>query len=101
MCSIVSSIQRQLSSRTPHYHRLDSTSMKPVSAEPRTTIVDVAAVASVGVGTASDALNGRGRMSDATRNRVIEAADMLGYRPRASARALRKGTTMALGLRFG
>jgi DNA-binding LacI/PurR family transcriptional regulator len=69
--------------------------------EPRAGIVDVAAAAGVGVGTASDALNGRGRMSEATRTRVTEVANMLAYRPRASARALRKGTTMALGLRFG
>lgn len=67
----------------------------------RVTIVDVAARAGVGVGTASDALNGRGRISDATRRRVADVAREMGYRPRKSAQALRRGRTMAIGLRFG
>ena len=39
----------------------------------RVRIADVARAAGVGQGTASDALNGRGRISEATRKRVAEA----------------------------
>ena len=40
----------------------------------RATIADVARAAGVAVGTASDALNGKGRVAPATRARVREAA---------------------------
>lgn len=67
----------------------------------RVTIVDVAKAAGVSLGTASNALNGTGRIADDTRARVAEVAAAMGYRPRTSARALRRGNTMAIGLRFG
>lgn len=50
------------------------------------------------VGTASDALSGRGRMADATRASVRDAAQQLGYRANALARGLRTGRTHAIGL---
>jgi DNA-binding LacI/PurR family transcriptional regulator len=52
----------------------------------------------VSVGTASDALAGRGRMADATRAGVRDAAQRLGYRANALARGLRTGRTHAIGL---
>lgn len=64
------------------------------------TIVDVARAAGVAVGTASDALNGKGRMSAATRERVIEAAAELGFHHDRLARGLQSGRKMAIGLRF-
>jgi DNA-binding LacI/PurR family transcriptional regulator len=54
----------------------------------RTGLLDVAAEAGVSITTASDALNGKGRLAVATRHRVCETADRLGYRPNALARSL-------------
>jgi DNA-binding LacI/PurR family transcriptional regulator len=64
----------------------------------RVTLGDVAREAGVSVGTASDALSGRGRMTDATRAGVHHAAQRLGYRANALARGLRTGRTHAIGL---
>jgi DNA-binding LacI/PurR family transcriptional regulator len=66
----------------------------------RITIVDVARHAGVAVGTASDALNGKGRMSDSTRERVLATATELGFRPHRTARGLPSGLSMAIGMRF-
>src|SRR6185436_18711691 len=52
------------------------------------TIRDVARLAGVARTTASDALQGRGRVSEATRARVEAAAAALRYRPHAGARDL-------------
>ena len=62
------------------------------------TIVDVAAAAGVSKTTASDALNGRGRVSEATTAAVLAAAARLGYTINRSARSLRTATTSAIGL---
>jgi DNA-binding LacI/PurR family transcriptional regulator len=62
------------------------------------TIVDVAAAAGVSRTTASDALNGRGRVDSETRARVAAAAARLGYRVNVSARSLRSGRTGILAL---
>ncbi len=63
-----------------------------------TTIARVAALAGVGVGTVSRVLNDSGAVSAATRRRVEEAIDALGYEPSAAARALSTGRTMSLGV---
>ncbi|WP_240045091.1 helix-turn-helix domain-containing protein [Streptomyces alboflavus] len=52
----------------------------------RAGIRDVAAAAGVSITTVSDALNGKGRLPDATRRHIREVADRLGYRPSAAAR---------------
>ena len=62
------------------------------------TILDVARLAGVSKTTASDALRGRGRVSDATKEAVDRAAQRLGYRLNRSARSLRTATTEAIGL---
>jgi len=64
----------------------------------RVTLPDVAREAGVSVGTASDALSGRGRMTDATRAGVRDVAQRMGYQANAMARALRTGRTRAIGL---
>jgi LacI family transcriptional regulator len=62
------------------------------------TISDVAALASVSVGTASKALNGSGSLRPETRQRVLDAAGRLGFRPNAAARALNGGRTYTVGM---
>lgn len=62
------------------------------------TISDVAALANVSVGTASKALNGHGQLRTETRERVLTAADKLGFRPNALARGLLSGRTFTVGL---
>lgn len=62
------------------------------------TLRDVAAAAGVAVSTVSYALNGKGRVDAATRARVQEIADRLGYRANRSAQNLRSGRTATLGL---
>ena len=62
------------------------------------TLRDVANAAGVAVSTVSYALNGKGRVDAATRARVQEVADRLGYRANRSAQNLRSGRTATLGL---
>ena len=62
------------------------------------TIAKVAQEAGVGVGTVSRVLNGSRPVSEATRRRVLDAIDALGYEPNAAARALSTGRTSALGV---
>ena len=57
----------------------------------RVTIPDLARELGVSVGTVSNALNGTGRISDTTRERVLAAAARLGYRKNQTAAALRTG----------
>ncbi|MGH2804253.1 MAG: LacI family DNA-binding transcriptional regulator, partial [Thermoleophilaceae bacterium] len=62
----------------------------------RVTIQDVAARAGVSPTTVSHALNGKGRIDPATRERVFAAAERLGYRASRTARALRTRRTGAI-----
>jgi LacI family transcriptional regulator len=62
------------------------------------TITDVAALASVSVGTASKALNGRGSLRAETRQRVQAAAERLGFQANAAARTLNSGRTYTVGM---
>ncbi|GAA4509422.1 LacI family DNA-binding transcriptional regulator [Nonomuraea ferruginea] len=65
------------------------------------TIRDVAAAAQVSIGTASKALNGRGRMRAETRDRVLTAARRLSFRPNPLAQGLLAGRTYTVGLVTG
>lgn len=62
------------------------------------TIQDVARYAGVSRTTASDALNGTGRVSESTREAVTRAADELRYRPNTAAKSLRTSTTGTIGI---
>lgn len=64
------------------------------------TIKEVAAHAGVTPTTITNVLRGRGKTSEATRQRVLDAVALLGYRPNLTARALveRKAPTFALML---
>lgn len=64
----------------------------------RVRLSDVAAAADVSVATASKALNGTGRMTEETRERVRRSAEELGFRPNAMARALIRQRSMTVGL---
>ena len=62
------------------------------------TIHDVARRARVSVGTVSHVLNGKQKVSDERRARVLEAADAIGYRPNGLARGLRVQRSGVVGL---
>lgn len=59
---------------------------------------DVAQLAGVSEATVSLALSGSSRISEATRQRVVEIARQVGYRPHAAARSLRTDATHSIGL---
>ena len=69
---------------------------RPSSA--RVGIKDVANAAGVSIATVSNAINETGRLSEATRVRVVEIAERLGYRPMLAARAMAGRRTGVLGL---
>ena len=60
-------------------------------------IRQLAAHLDVSIGTVSRALNGRLDVNPETRQRVLEAAETLGYVANQSGRSLRQGTTNAVG----
>jgi DNA-binding LacI/PurR family transcriptional regulator len=63
------------------------------------TIYQVAREAGVSPSTVSNLLNGRsGRMQTATRERIEQAINRLGYRPNRAARELRTGRAQVIGL---
>ncbi|WP_211370662.1 LacI family DNA-binding transcriptional regulator [Nonomuraea turkmeniaca] len=68
------------------------------AADEPVTILTVAREAGVSKTTASDALRGSGRVSEATRAAVAQVAERLGYVPNGSARHLRKASTGTIGL---
>jgi DNA-binding LacI/PurR family transcriptional regulator len=67
----------------------------------RVTLQDIAKVAGVHVMTVSDALNGRGRVARATRQKIALIAKELNYVPNATARALATGRTGRIALLSG
>ncbi|WP_087483644.1 LacI family DNA-binding transcriptional regulator [Brachybacterium massiliense] len=65
----------------------------------RVTRADVARLAGVSTAVVSYALNDGPRpVAEATKQRVLEAVRLLGYRPNATARALKLGSTSQIGL---
>ncbi len=64
----------------------------------RVTIADLAAALGMSQTTVSTSINGTGRVSEATRERVLAAATELGYRALPAARHLRDASTGAIGL---
>jgi LacI family transcriptional regulator len=66
------------------------------------SLADISRRAGVSIATASRVLNGSSHpVSEATRNRVLAAADELGYRPSELARALVKRTSRIIGVIVG
>jgi LacI family transcriptional regulator len=72
--------------------------MSASGTDSRITINDVAARAGVAVSTASKALNGRGQLRAETRQRVLTAAEDLGFQANAFARSLLSGRSYSVGL---
>jgi DNA-binding LacI/PurR family transcriptional regulator len=64
----------------------------------RPTIAEIAARAGVSIGAVSYALNGRPGVSSATRARIIEIANEIGWRPSAAARSLSGSRAHSVGL---
>ena len=62
------------------------------------TLADIAREAGTSASTASRALSGRGYVSDSARDRLLEAAERLGYVPNASARTLKQRTSRVVGV---
>lgn len=67
-------------------------------ASPKVTLADIAAVVHLSPRAVSSALNGNGRISAEKRQKVLEVAQRLGYRPNIMARGLVKGKTFLLGV---
>jgi LacI family transcriptional regulator len=61
------------------------------------TLKDLAAKLDLSITTISRALAGYGDVAEATRQRVLQAAEEMGYVPDATARRLRKGRTDTIG----
>ena len=62
------------------------------------TLPEVARQAGVSTATAARALGGYGSVREATRERVMAAAEQLGYRPNTLARSMITGSTRTLGV---
>src|SRR3984893_1463594 len=62
------------------------------------TIYDIAKTAGVGKSTVANALTGKGKVSEATRQRVLQCAQELGYRPNVLARNLSQHKTLTIAL---
>jgi LacI family transcriptional regulator len=61
-------------------------------------IEQVAARVGVSIATVSRVLNARGKCSEVTRQRVLEAVREMGYAPNTAARSLARGRTQTIGL---
>jgi LacI family transcriptional regulator len=69
----------------------------PVQPRP-VTLADIAREAGTSPSTASRALSGRGYVSPDARDRLVQAAERLGYVPNASARTLKQRTSRVVGV---
>ncbi|MEW6634345.1 MAG: LacI family DNA-binding transcriptional regulator [Pseudomonadota bacterium] len=75
-----------------------SSDASPVPAKTPVTLREVAAAAGVSVATASKALNGQGRMTAETRERIRDVAQRLGFRPNSLAQSLLRRRSFTVGL---
>lgn len=70
----------------------------PATKPSPTTIRDVAAAAGVSLSTVSKGLNGTGQLREETRQRVLQAAKRLNFRPNDLAQSLLRGRSFTVGL---
>jgi LacI family transcriptional regulator len=59
---------------------------------------EIAKLANVSIGTVGRALNGNGRIKESTRERILQIAQDLGYKPNLAARALSVGKSLRIGI---
>jgi LacI family transcriptional regulator len=85
-------------SETTRARVVTTESSDPTGRPRRPTIRDVARAAGVSVGTASKALNGKGRLRPETRARVIREAELLEFRPNDLIKSLIRGRSYTVGL---
>ena len=89
---------------TPRHRNRTSVTMRTLGqgkgnmAHDTVTIIDVAQEAGVSKSAAARVLARRGSASEATREKVLEAAARLGYRPNQLARAMKRGATNTIGI---
>ena len=69
-----------------------------VQSDRQSTLTEVARLAGVSLTTASKAINGRDRISEVTRKRVLRAARELSYAPDLVARSLASGRSSTIGV---
>ncbi len=62
------------------------------------TLKHIAAATGVSKAAVSSALSGRGRLGPETRQRIIAAAERLGYRPNLLVRGMQAGRTQSIGV---
>ena len=72
--------------------------LQPEPPVPPVTLADIAREAGTSASTASRAISGRGYVSPDARERLLEAAERLGYVPNASARTLKQRTSRVIGV---
>ena len=70
----------------------------PPSPTTSANIFQVAPEAGVSITTVSHVFSSKRHVSEETRKRVLAVSERLGYRPRASARALATGRSMTIAL---
>ncbi len=63
-----------------------------------TKLIDIAKHLNISVSTVSRVLNGKDRVSDETRKKVLEAIEEFNYKPNELARSLRKSNSMTIGI---
>lgn len=88
---------------TPPHHQLPPHSPRPLQPKKKQpTMAEVAKVAGVSVMTVSYAYNHPDRVAAHTRERVLQAAETIGYkRPHPTASALRRGAPLQIGIVLG
>ena len=72
--------------------------MSPVEIVNRVVIQGLIGAIGVSIGTASKALNAAGRLKQETREKVLAAAQELGFRPNAMAQSLHRAKSMTVGI---
>jgi len=82
---------------------MDDPDQPPPAGTPRErrgapTIRDVARIAGISIGTVSKALNGGGRLSKQTREKVLRVARDIGYRPNDLAQSLHRAKSRTVGI---
>lgn len=78
--------------------RADETDSRPAGRRRAPSMADVAKIAGVSAQTVSRVANGRANVDRATRDKVLDAMQVVGYQPNGAARALATGRFGAFGV---